>query len=465
VTAQRFDVIVVGARCAGSPLATLLARRGLSVALVERATFPRDTLSTHIFESDGLAFLDRLGLIDRLRATGAPIVQRIDSRTDDVRLRLNWPQRPDDPGGLMSIRRLTLDPILAEAAADAGAEVRMGTTVTRLVQEAGRVVGVRVDGDACEGELRARLVVGADGRNSTVARLCGARRYNLTPNERALYWTYFEGADAGSEPTFAFHRWADRFVLGIPTDSGLYSVQVGPELAELDGFRRNLEPSFMEHALSCEPVASAVGGARRVGRFFGMVRWTGFFREASGPGWVLAGDAGHFKDPAGGRGIGDAFHQVDALAPAIAAGLDGSDEELDRSLNRWSRWRDDDFAEHYWFATDLGKAGPLPTVLPEVVRGLDSQGKASLMLDVQNHRVKPSNVLTPPRLLGATARALVRRGSDRRTILRDVGARLREEIRRRRLNRRPDYSAPAEAAADAGPTEVDQDAVTVSGAP
>jgi flavin-dependent dehydrogenase len=456
---QRFDVVVVGARCAGSPLAALLARRGLSVALVDRATFPRDTISTHIFESDGLSFLNRLGVIERLLATGAPFVERCDSRIEDVQWSADWPRLPDDPGGLMSIRRLVLDPILADAAEEAGADVRMGTKVTGLLHDRGRVAGVRVEGDAGEAELHARLVVGADGRNSTVARQCGARRYNLTPNERALYWTYFEGADTGADPTFVFHRWADRFVLGIPTDSGLYSVQVVPELAELDGFRGDLEDRFMDHALSCEPVARAVAGAQRVGRFFGIVRWVGFFREASGPGWVLAGDAGHFKDPAGGRGIGDAFRQVDALAPAIAAGLDGSEGDLDEAMAAWARWRDDDFADYYWFATDLGKAGPVPVALPEVVRGLNRQGRPGLVLDIQNHRVKPSRVLTPPRVLGAAGRALARRGSDRRRLLREVATRLGEEIHRQRVNRRPEYAAPAAATADAGATDVDQDAV------
>src|SRR5438046_169097 len=141
--ADRYDVVVVGARCAGSPLAAMLAREGLEVALVERAKFPHDTLSTHILEADGLAFLDRLGVIDEVRATGAPFVGRIDTRTDDVRFTAEWPRRPDDPGGLVSIRRFVLDPILAGAAEREGAEVRMGSKVTGLVRENGRVAGVR----------------------------------------------------------------------------------------------------------------------------------------------------------------------------------------------------------------------------------------------------------------------------------------------------------------------------------
>jgi flavin-dependent dehydrogenase len=446
----QFDVIVVGGRCAGSPLGTLLARQGVSVALVEQATFPRDTLSSHLFEADALAFLDGLGLTDRLRDTGAPFVRRGDLRAEDVRISVELPTREGDPGGIASVRRLLLDPILALAAEEAGAEVMMGTKVTGLLGEGNRVAGVRVTGESGEAELRARLVVGADGRNSTVARLCRARKYNVTPNQRALYWTFFEGVDIG-EPTFVTHRWADRFILGIPSDSGLYQVLVWPELAELDRFRGDLEALFMDQARSCEPVAEALAGARRVGKFFGAVRWEGFFREASGPGWVLVGDAGHFKDPGPGRGIGDAFLQADVLAPAIVSALHGSAGEVDAAMARWGRWRDDEFAEHYWAAVDFGAAGHAPAVLPELVKGLHRRGKMDLFLDILNHRAKPSDVLSPPRALGATARLLVRRGTRRRELLREVASLATQDIRRRRLNRRPDYATTQ---GDAGPTEV-----------
>src|SRR5439155_22050861 len=131
-------------------------------------------------------------------------------------------------------------------------------------------------------------------------------------------------------------------------------VLVWPELADADRFRGDLEALFEDQLRSCEPVASAVAGARRVGKLFGAVRWEGFFREASGPGWVLVGDAGHFKDPAPGRGIGDAFIQAEKLASTIVAVLNESDQVLDAALRRWGRWRDKEFGEHYWFANDLG---------------------------------------------------------------------------------------------------------------
>jgi 2-polyprenyl-6-methoxyphenol hydroxylase-like FAD-dependent oxidoreductase len=457
--AEQFDVVVVGARCAGAPLATLLARGGLDVAVIEQATFPRDTLSTHVYETDGIEFLDRLGVIGRVLDTGAPFINRADVRAGDFRVAIDWPRRPADRGGVMSVRRFLLDPILLEAAEQAGADVRMSTKVTGLVREGGRVVGVLVNEGGRESELRARLVVGADGRNSTVAGLAGSRKYNLTPNRRAFYWSFFEDADFGAEPTFVFHRWSDRAILACPADSGLYQVLVSPDMTELGTFRSSLEEHYMDYARSCEPVADAIAGARRVGKLFGIVRWLGFFREASGPGWVLVGDAGHFKDPTPGRGIADAFRQVDALAPAITAALAGSGREIDQAMSRWGRWRDEEFTSHYWYATDLGDSGEVPIVVPEMLRRLHARGKLGLLFEIQNHRIKPDQVGTPPRLLGAATRLLLRRGIERRRLLREVGALVTEDIRRRRLNKRPVFAESSPTAKDAGATEI-EDAAT-----
>jgi flavin-dependent dehydrogenase len=440
MAADRYDVIVVGARCAGSPLAALLARGGLNVAVVEQAQFPRDTISTHVFEADGIAFLDRLGLTERLRETGAPFINRVDGRQDGFRWVGEWPRQPEDPCAIMCVRRHVLDSILVETAQDSGADIHMAAKVTQLLEDGGRVSGVRVAVDGQPRDLRARLIVGADGRNSSVGRLAGARRYNVTKNQRAGYYAYFEGAEIEDEHAFVFHRWADRLVLGAPCDAGLYIVVLMPDLAELSRFRDDLEASFMEHARSCEPVAAALRGAHRVGKFAGAVRWEGFFREASGPGWVLAGDAGHFKDPAAGRGISDAFRQGDALAGAIVRGFGGSDEELDRAMAAWGRWRDRDFAEHYWYAALLGDGGRAPAAVQELLRALHEQGKLGLLLDIQNHRMQPSKVITPPRILRATARTLAQRKGERVKIVRDVAAVAADDVRHRLLNRRPSYT-------------------------
>jgi flavin-dependent dehydrogenase len=388
---------------------------------------------------------------ERLRATGAPYVARTDTRIEDVHLDMELPLQPGDVGAIASVRRWLLDPILADAAAQAGARVRMGAQVTGLLREHGRVVGVRVRENGRESELRARLVVGADGRHSTVARLAGARRYNTTPNQRLLFWRFFE--NAAPEMTFLSHRWEDKFILGIPSDSGLYQVLIWPEMAERESFRADRDAAFMEHARQCEPVAAALAPAKPAGKTIGVYRWEGFFRDASGPGWVLTGDAGHFKSPAPGRGIGDAFLQAQSLAPAIAEALEGPDEALegpedaiDAATARWGRQREREYAEHYWLAYDLEEAGAVPAVLVEMMRRLQQQGRAGMFFDVLNHRARPSQVLTPPRVAGASARLLARRGTARRALLAEVGSLGAREARRRWLNARPAY-APAD---DAG---------------
>ncbi len=440
MAADRYDVLIVGARCAGAPLAALLARRGVRVALVERASFPSDTLSSHLFEADALAFLDRLGVIEPLRATGAPLVGHTDTRVEDVQLALELPQRAGDVGGMASVRRRLLDPLLAGAAQESGAELRSAAAVTGLVEDRGRVVGVRIHEAAGESELRARLVVGADGRHSTVAKLCGARRYNVTPNRRMLYWAFFEGADMGPQPTFVSHRWGERFVLSIPSDSGLYQVLLWPEMAERERFRTDTDAAFLAHARTCEPIAAALTGARQVGKVLGAVRWEGFFREASGPGWVLSGDAGHFKSPAPGRGIADAFLQADSLAAAITGALGGSENALDAAMRRWGRRRDREFAQHYWLAYDFEEAGAAPAVLVELLRRLQAQGKAGLFFELLNHRARPVQVLTPLRVMGATGRLLAGGEVGRRALIAEIGQLGARDLRRRWHDRRPVYA-------------------------
>jgi flavin-dependent dehydrogenase len=453
---EQTDVIVVGGRCAGSPLAALLARGGARVVVLERASFPRETLSSHLFEVDALEFLHRLGALEGLLETGAPLVERTDTRVEDLHLRMALPQRPGDVGAMMSVRRELLDPILAELAAQAGADVRMGAQVGGVIEDHGRMVGVRYTHDGREHELRARLVVGADGRHSTLARLVGARRYNLTPSQRLLFWAYFEGADA-SVPSFLSHRWGERFILGIPSDSGLYQVLLWPEVHERERFQRDRDAAFLEHARTCEPLADSLAGASRVGRTIGVFRWEGHFREACGAGWVLCGDAGHFKSPAPGRGIGDAFLQAERLARAIGAALGGGEQELDRAMRDWGRWREREFAEHYWLAYDLEEAGAVPPVLVELLRRLQQRGRAGEFFDALNHRARPSQVLTPPRMLRASTRLLARPGRAR--ALAQVGSLAVRDTRRRWMSRHPVFvghgdGEPAELALAAEEREV-----------
>ena len=454
--ADKFDVIVVGARCAGSPLATLLAREGLKVAVVERAAFPKDTLSTHIFQAPAINFLKRLGVFEKVLETGARTYTRVDLRQEDFACTFDVDQRPGDGGAFMSVRRFVLDPILLDAAAEAGAEVLMSTGVTGLSRDGDRVAGVTA---ACQGKervLHAKLVVGADGRNSRVAELAGARKYNVVPSERFGYWWFFADADPGRDPALIYHRWDGRFVIAMPADGGLYQVVLLPDMRFLPDFRRDREAAFMAHARSCRPVAEVLAGAHPVGKMFGILKFECFFRESAGPGWALVGDAGHFKDPAPGQGIADAFRQAEALAPVIVRAVNESDAALDAAVTAWARWRDSDAAEHSWLAADFGAAGSAPTVVVEITRRLYQQGGAVQLGDVFQHRVKPSTVFTPAVLLKGAASAMRKPGADRAQILREVRDAIATDSRRRRLNRRPEF-VPVTEHRDAGETEVPEE--------
>jgi flavin-dependent dehydrogenase len=443
-TASEHDVIIVGARCAGSSLATLLARAGLNVAVVEQATFPRTTLSSHLIEADGLLFLKRLGVLEAVQKTGVRFMQQTDTRLNDLRIVTGWPLRFDDVGGAAFLRRHLLDSILADGAAEAGADVRMGTKVVEVLWDRQRVSGVRVQHEGSETRLHAPLVVGADGRNSTVAYMCGARKYNINPNERSYYFTFFEGADPAYCDLFVFHRWGDRMVWAGPADSGLYLVGVSPEMHERDYFRRNTEEGLLAHMRSCEPTAKALAGAHIATKIFGITKFDGYFRQASGRGWVLAGDAGHFKDPSAGRGIGDAFIQVEALAPAIVSGLGGSGGPgggLDAMLRRWAEWRDRRFEGHYWLATQLGMAGTFPTMIPEAVRRLQERGELDRFFDLFSHRSRYYDVF-PLRDVGLATGRLLRSGTCKRApLVKEAITLLAREPRRRWINRHPDLAS------------------------
>jgi 2-polyprenyl-6-methoxyphenol hydroxylase-like FAD-dependent oxidoreductase len=431
-------VVVVGGRCAGAPLATYLARAGRAVALVDRATFPSDTASTHVFQAPGAAVLGRLGVIDRVLGTGAPWLEMAEFQIDDVHARLPWPTTPGDPGPGLCVRRPALDTILLEAAQEAGVEVRTGTRVTGVVEADGRVVGVGTEVDGEELRVEAPLVVGADGRRSTVARAVGARTYNVSPNERFGFWAYYEGAVWSPPATILLLRWDEEFLVACPADAGFYLVSVMPPLERLQSFRADVEGSFDAHVARCPRLAEMLSGARRVARPRGMASYSGFFRESAGPGWVLVGDAGHFKDPSPGQGISDALRQGERLAEAIVGG-GGHPSATDAALARWWRWRDRDAWEMHWFAHDLGAAGPVPVVFAEIVRGLAREPDGlRRAVDVFNHRVRPSALLTPRRLAAAARRALLA-GHRPGAVMAEVRDVAREEARRRWRNHRPRY--------------------------
>ncbi len=304
---QAYDAIVVGARCAGSPTAMLLARSGHRVLLVDRATFPSDTISTHLIHPPGIAALERWGLLDRVLGTGSP---PIDTYSFDFGpFTISGAPGMDGTPVAYAPRRTVLDKLLVDAASEAGVEVRERFTVESLDFDDGRVVGVR--GHSKGGKTvteRAQVVIGADGRYSLVADAVGAEEYNEKPQLQVSYYTYWSGLPMNGRfetvirPGLGFAAW--------PTNDDLTLVIAGRPINEFENVRKDVGGSYLETFEIAPAFADRVRGAKREERFVGTaVR--GYFRKPFGPGWALVGDAGYNKDFITAHGIHDAFRDAE----------------------------------------------------------------------------------------------------------------------------------------------------------
>jgi flavin-dependent dehydrogenase len=321
------DVIVVGARCAGAPLAMLLARRGAKVLLVDKATFPSDIPHGHFIHRHGPRRLRSWGLMDRL-ASSTPAVSSMTVDMGDFPLLardlvedgLAWGYGP---------RRSTLDTMLIDAAVESGVEFRDGVSVLEYVSDAGRVAGVRARGrDGTMTEERATITVGADGRHSPLARAVRAPTYREVPTVLCYYFSYW--SDAQTEAFELYVRPADRRVIfSFRTEGGLFAVFVGAPIDELPAIRPDIERFFMASLDLAPDFAARIRAGRREERFYGASDLPNFYRKPFGPGWALVGDAGLHKDPFLALGICDAWRDVDLLAGAIGEGLGGQRQMLD----------------------------------------------------------------------------------------------------------------------------------------
>jgi menaquinone-9 beta-reductase len=419
-----YDVVIVGARCAGSPLATLLSRRGLRVCLLDRADFPSDSPSTHGIQPPGVKILGELGVLDRLLELAPPIdtlfmaLQKERVEHEDLESILGIP--------MLNVRRLTLDAILLEAAADAGAEVRTKTTVTGLIRDADRVVGV----ETTAGPLNARLVVGADGARSTIARLVEAPEYHRTAPKRAFLWSYYEGV-AEHEQRVWIGGIGENAFLASPTDGGLFLAAFVAPIEQREALRSDRTGAFEAGVQRWPELGEALAPGRRVAPVQLMSRWYGFFRQATGPGWALLGDAGHFKDPTAGQGISDALRHATTLAPAIEQSLT---EGRDDPLRAWWRQRDSESWEMYWFSQQIGDSSWAPLLNATLASHMAAHPDLVVrFLRVLCRDLPVSQFLTPRAALSVLTETLRDSPGQRRQILEEVGGILLDEVRRTAL--------------------------------
>jgi len=328
-----YDAIVVGARCAGSATALLLARAGRRVLLLEKAQFPRDTLSTLYIQPRGVACLHRWGLLGQV-ASACPALETMSYQIGDVRV--EGRSRPiEGMTAAYAPRRYTMDTLLAEAAVAAGVEFRDGCGVEDLVRsEDGRVVGVRLRG---HGEERARLVVGADGMRSTVAERAGAAVLVEHPAQTCVYYTFW----AGAAHHFELYEAPGQWIGAVPTGDGRTLVQAYFPQTEFTRVRSGAMEAYLENVRTAAPgLYERMLEGGQEGRLLGTGDQRNFFRAAAGPGWALAGDAGHQRDSITALGITQAFRSAEALATCVAPVLDDA-SELDAALTGYARERYD----------------------------------------------------------------------------------------------------------------------------
>jgi flavin-dependent dehydrogenase len=333
-----WDVIVVGARVAGAATALLLARAGLRVLCLDRARYGSDTLSTHALMRGGVLQLRRWGLLDAIIAAGTPAVRRTVFHYGDDAVSVTI--RPaSGVDALYAPRRTVIDAVIADAAAESGAVVRYGSTVTGLLHEDGdRVTGVVVrDRNGSDRTERATMVVGADGRNSQVAEAVGAPIQTAGRGSSAFVYGYWAGLPADG------YQWLYRPGVSagvIPTNDGLTCVFVGAPPARAAGL---VNAGGVEHAFARLATDSAVDVRLRDGHRIGNLRYMrgmpSRLRRSWGRGWALVGDAGCWKDPLSTHGMTEALRDAELLAHAVLTAVEPGTGQL-RALAGYQSLRD-----------------------------------------------------------------------------------------------------------------------------
>ncbi|WP_245567154.1 NAD(P)/FAD-dependent oxidoreductase [Nocardia vinacea] len=423
---ETVDAVVVGTRCAGSSVAAALARAGRRVVGLDSSAFPSDTLSTHLLWPSGVAELERLGALERVRAIGAPPLTTAYAVGAGHVVRAPFTAyRGVDFG--MCVRRPGLDAALVATAREAGAELRERCRVVDLVRDGNRVVGVHyVDRSGDEHELRARIVVGADGRRSTVARLVGVGEpYRSKPSGRACYFGYWH--DGRDEWRDVAAQWRSGTSLGtaFPCDGGLLLCLIQPAAQEPRHVVGRADAAYQEMIADIPGLSERLRGCTMAGRVRSAVGITSYFRRSSGPGWALPGDAGHFKDPVTAQGIRDALRYGRLLGEIIAPVLEDS-AALDVALRGWERRRELDCLDMYQWTNRLARGEGMTALEVELYRAAASDPDlARAVVEVMSRVRAPHSVMDLSTRARLAAAAMLRGTGGRvaagRDVARDIG--------------------------------------------
>jgi 2-polyprenyl-6-methoxyphenol hydroxylase-like FAD-dependent oxidoreductase len=404
---KNYDAIIVGARCAGAPTAMLLARKGYRVLVVDRASFPSDTLSTHMIHAPGVAALKRWGVLDKVMASGCPPVETYSF--DFGPFTIKGTPRPSDGISVgYAPRRTILDKILVDAAVQAGAEVRERFTVEEIVIEDGVVVGIRGHDEGGSSVVeRARVVIAADGRNSQLAKAVQPLQYNEKPMLQWSFYTYWSGLPVDG---FEIFIRPDRGWAAVGTNDGLTMLVVGWPYAESSAYKADVEANYLKTLELAPEFAARVRGAKREERFYGGAV-PNFFRKPYGAGWVLVGDAGYNKDPITAQGISDAFRDAERCSTALDEVFTGV-RSFDDALSEFHSTRDAHALPIYEFTTQLATLEAPPVEMQQLLGAVyGNQDAMDSFASITAGTVSPIEFFDPQnigQIMGAAAAAAVR---------------------------------------------------------
>lgn len=408
-TVEQVDVVVVGARLAGCAVAAPLARAGRRVVVLDRMGFPSDQLSTHVLFPAGTSELAQLGALPRILELEPSRIRwaRVEVEGISALERLRPAADGIDYG--VCVPRDLQDVQLVRAAREQGADVREHCTVQSLRRRGGRVVGVRYrDRDGVEHELASTLLVGADGRRSTVAALVGAwTPYRISRNGRGLVFRYLEDPLAGGIEAETLCQWreGDSFAFVFPsTPAGRLLVLFMGHRDEVGDARADPEGYWQRKLAEHPGLAARVAGARAGTKLRSTDETPAFFRASSGPGWALAGDAGHFKDPVTGQGMRDAMFAGRTLAERVLPVLDDADA-VDRATRAWEAARDRECLPAYHLANLDTRVEQPSALVGELVRDA-SRTTAPDITDLLGRGRTLQQIMTGPRLARALAAAM-----------------------------------------------------------
>jgi len=352
-----YDAIVIGARCAGAATAMLLARKGCEVLLVDRASFPSETPHGHFIHRDGPRRLADWRLLDRVLATNCPAVTSTITDMGDFPLAADGLEVDGVPLGL-GPRRSRLDRVLVEAAVEAGAELREGFAVEDFIAEGGAIRGVHARAAAAGTSLRERaaVVIGADGRNSALARRVAAPVVERAPTLTCWYFSYWSGVRSRGLELYLRDR---RVIFAFPTNDGLHAIFVGAPIDELRAARADIEGHILATIDLVPELAERVRAGRRAERLLGATQLPNFIRRPYGAGWALVGDAGCHKDPFLALGICDALRDAELLAEAVDEGLSGR-MAMETALAYFERVRNDATTPDFRRNLEMARLEPKP---------------------------------------------------------------------------------------------------------